>query len=219
MSGNARTPRSLLLAVVATALAAAPALAGPPWVSIEYPVNPFDPTTRDALVVIHTYHHGAAMAFPVRAVAEGVVGGQRRHIELPVSRTRADGVWAVGGQLPKEGNWVVVATMTDGAEGAGASALIGFGAGGRLASVAVPHEMRNGWVVPREPTRAEIEDALRAVVASSGGAAGQRAAAAAHPAEGGPAAAWPLAAGLGLALLVPGAARRVRKGSASRRDD
>jgi len=42
--------RSLALAALATALVAAPApaLAGPPWISIELPANPYDRSTRAA---------------------------------------------------------------------------------------------------------------------------------------------------------------------------
>jgi len=66
----------LLIGALAAALnvpSAAPAptaIAGPPWISIEYPVNPYDATTRDAFLVVHAFHHGVPTAFPVSGTAE-----------------------------------------------------------------------------------------------------------------------------------------------------
>ena len=56
------------------------AVAGPPWISIEYPVNPYDRTTKDAFLLVHAFHHGNATDFPVNGTAEGLVNGQRRSL-------------------------------------------------------------------------------------------------------------------------------------------
>ena len=85
-----RIPRPALTALGSLALLAAtagPALAGPPWISVELPANPLDPTTRDAFLVVHTYHHAQVMLAPVTGRAIGVVDGQRRTIELTFTRT------------------------------------------------------------------------------------------------------------------------------------
>ncbi|HET9986525.1 MAG TPA: hypothetical protein VFQ38_23310 [Longimicrobiales bacterium] len=162
-----RIGRALRLALPAVLLGAGPALAGPPWVSIEYPANPFDPATRGALLVVHTYHHRAAMPFPVAATAEGRIGGERRSISLTVERTSTPGVWAVKGSLPADGSWVVSATMTYGEAGDRATALVGIARDGRLAAVRVPTDTRDGWPVPRVATRAETEAVLETALAAS----------------------------------------------------
>ncbi|HEX6058177.1 MAG TPA: hypothetical protein VFZ11_04085, partial [Gemmatimonadaceae bacterium] len=62
--------------------AAAPATAGPPWISIEYPANPLDRTTKGAYLLVHAFHHGTPVGLPVRGTAEGLVNGARRTIAL-----------------------------------------------------------------------------------------------------------------------------------------
>jgi hypothetical protein len=62
----------LLLGALAAALSTTPAVApsvrmGPPWISIEYPVNPYDSSTKDAFLVVHAFHHGNPMNFPSAA--------------------------------------------------------------------------------------------------------------------------------------------------------
>ena len=46
---------SFALAAVLTVSASSSALAGPPWISIEYPANPFDATSRGAFLTVRTY--------------------------------------------------------------------------------------------------------------------------------------------------------------------
>src|SRR2546429_260939 len=59
--------RSLALAGLAGDLLATPAFGveGPPWISIELPVNPDDQTPRDAFLLVLPFHHGTA---------QGVIG-------------------------------------------------------------------------------------------------------------------------------------------------
>ncbi len=154
----------LVLAALLSAAAAAPALAGPPWISIEYPVNPFDAATRSALFVVHTYHHGASVPYALAATAEGIVDGRRVRLPLQVAATSRTGVWAVSGRLPAHGSFVVTATLADDGEGSHASILVGF-SGGRLLSARVPQDRREGWVIPREASREELETMLRETTA------------------------------------------------------
>src|SRR5437588_626712 len=72
--------RSLGLAAVVSALVATPALAGPPWISIELPANPYDQATRGAFLLVHAFHHGEPIGYLVTGTAEGIVGGERRSI-------------------------------------------------------------------------------------------------------------------------------------------
>src|ERR687895_302195 len=124
-----RTKRSLasvllasitLLAVTAAArgpsleAAARPVSAGPPWISIEYPVNPFDRTTRGAHLLVHAYYHGTPIAYPVSGTAEGLVNGERRTITLRFETTSRTGVYALRRQWPSEGAWMLVISVTQG---------------------------------------------------------------------------------------------------------
>lgn len=154
---------SLRLSLLLTALAAAPAQAGPPWISVEYPANPFDRATRGALLIVHTYHHGASTHFPIVGVAEGVVNGRRQRVQLEVTPTSRTGVWAIKGELPKGGAWVVSATMTE----SGATALAALGSDGELAAVQVPHDRRDGWIIPRRATAADVDALLRTAMAAT----------------------------------------------------
>lgn len=186
MMGRAGWIRALALGALVPLFTTSPAQAGPPWLSIEYPANPHDRVTRDALMIVNTYRHGTPMQFPVSAVAEGVVDGQRRTIPLRVTRTPRTGAWAVSGDLPR-GAWVVVATMTETGSTHRATLLAGLDAEGNLVGTRVPHRVQEGWRIPQEATRAEVEAMLRSTVAMSAASERSRSA----------------SAGWGLLLLVP----------------
>src|SRR5207249_6556491 len=100
--------RSLGLAALVSALVATPALAGPPWISIELPANPYDQATRGAFLLVHAFHHGTPTGFLVTGTAEGIVGGERRSIKLEFSETSRDGVYALKRMWPTEGGWTLV---------------------------------------------------------------------------------------------------------------
>lgn len=153
---------------LAAVLAMAPARVGPPWISIEYPPSPYDATTRDAFLLVHAYHHGTPMNFPVAGTAEGVVGGKRRSIALDFTRTSRQGVYALKKQWPAEGNWVLAIDVTQ-EGGSKAGALVELATTGDVVKVTVPTSRRDGWAIPRAITSAEIETALRNRVALASG--------------------------------------------------
>src|SRR5256885_15399981 len=101
--------RSLALAAVACALVAAPApafgLKGPPWISIELPANPYDKSTRDAFLLVHSFYHGTAMGFIVTGTAEGVVNGERRSLKMDFAGTSREGGYPPKATWPPEGAW------------------------------------------------------------------------------------------------------------------
>ena len=163
-----RTPSlTLLIAAALTIGAVTPALAGPPWISAEYPSNPFHADTRGSLMLVHTFHHGMARQFPMTAVAEGLVKGRRQSVQLQVTQTYREGVYAVRGNLPKDGNWVLVVTMNDTDTNTKANLLASMNGSGEILAVNVPHDLKNGWIVPRPATNAEINAALQSAVAYS----------------------------------------------------
>lgn len=160
-----RITKAALAAVVLTVvMAMAPARIGPPWISIEYPPSPFDRTTRDAFLLVHAFHHGTPMNFPVAGRAEGIVDGNRRSIRLDFTTTSRQGVYALRKQWPSEGNWVLAIDVTQEGDSK-AGALVEIGASGEVAKVTVPTNRRDGWAIPRAITAAEVDAALRTRVA------------------------------------------------------
>lgn len=152
---RAAVPRALALAALAVCLAPRPAHAGPPWISIEVPANPLDPTSRGALLLVHAFHHGTPMAFPVSGTAEGVVDGRRRTVKLEFTPTSRTGVYALRYDPPREGSWILVIRVTQGT--ATATALVRI-ADGAVASVKVPTVDRGG---PAQVSERDVESVLR----------------------------------------------------------
>ncbi|MDF1505077.1 hypothetical protein [Roseisolibacter sp. H3M3-2] len=191
--------RSIAAAAALVLLAAPrPALAGPPWISVELPANPHQESTRGALAVVRLYHHGDPTAFPLQAEAVGMVDGARRTVRLEARPVGAAGTFAVRGALPAGEGWVLVMTMREGAT-VTATALVALDRRGDVAGVRVPIDSReNGrWSVPRAITAADVDAMLRvATTARVADAGGTRAGA---PGRGA-ATAGLAAAGVGLLL-------------------
>lgn len=165
-----RSPlRKLGLITALTLAASAIAIAGPPWIAIEYPANPHDPGTRGALLTVRTYHHGELMSYQLSGTAEGLVNGRRQTMPLDIRRLTQAGMYAVRFQKPAQGSWVLVITSS-GQNGAfAASALVTIDSGGGVASVSVPsNTIENGrWRVPRKVASAEIDAMLKTAAATT----------------------------------------------------
>ena len=153
--------RSFGVATVLSALLAAPALAGPPWISIELPANPYDQATRGAFLLVHAFHHGQPVAYLLTGTAEGIVNGERRSIKLGFSETTRDGVYALKRMWPTDGVWTLVIKANQGPDDA-ATAVIELGAQGEVASIRVPVMQRGQWTVPAPVSLGEIDAALKA---------------------------------------------------------
>jgi hypothetical protein len=138
-----------------------PAPVGPPWISIEYPVNPYDQATRDAFLVVHAFHHGTPMAFPVSGTAEGIVNGQRRTITLEFGTTSRTGAFALKKQWPDQGTWTLVIGVMQGPEDR-VTALVDLATDGQVARVTVPTRKEGTWVVPAKVAMTDVEAGLKA---------------------------------------------------------
>ena len=156
---------SLALASTLSLAAAPSSVAGPPWLSIELPANPLDPSTKGAFLVVRTYHHDRSIPFPVEGRAEGIVKGQRRSLPLTFDRTSTEGVLALKKSWPSEGAWVLVITGMPG-EGS-VTALVSIGTDGQVQNVRVPtRSAENGrWTVPTQVSQADVESALNKLAA------------------------------------------------------
>lgn len=162
--------RQLATAIAAVVLlvtvgAASPAVLGPPWMSIEYPVNPYDRDARDAYLVVHTFHHQLPVGLPVSGHAEGIVKGARRTIALEFGRMTKSSDYTLRQQWPNEGNWVLVIVSTQGeGESNTVSALVDLGKDGRVAGVRIPTSRNaQGYQVPVAITAADVDAALARV--------------------------------------------------------
>ena len=155
--------RFKLLALAALAGTTAFTAFGPPWISIETPANPYDTASRGAYLLVHAFHHGTPVSFPVSGTAEGIVSGERRTISLALKPTSRPGVYALHKQWPDDGVWTLVLSVTQGeGEENTVSAVVELGTNGQVASVDVPTTMRGQWRVPVPVSMASVDAGLRA---------------------------------------------------------
>jgi hypothetical protein len=159
--------RSLALAALATALVAAPApaLAGPPWISIELPADPYDAATRGAFLVVRAFHCATPANQRVTGTAEGIVNGERQTIALEFSETGREGVYALKRTWPERGTWTLVLQAHQGPTRA-ATAVLELGPDGAVTSIRVPTMDQGGWTVPAAVAMSEIEAGLRSRAAA-----------------------------------------------------
>lgn len=164
-------PRITMLAIIVAGVATlganrtvnahAAAVAGPPWISIETPVNPYDATTRDAFLLVRAFHHGTPTGFPVTGKAEGIVNGERRTIPLTFATTSQSGAYALKKQWGDAGVWTLVITVHQEKDDV-AQALVELGADGEVARVQVPTRVGERNIrFPRQVSMQEVESGLR----------------------------------------------------------
>jgi hypothetical protein len=156
--------RLALVAVLAAAVPSA-AFAGPPWISIELPANPWDRDTRGAFLVVHTFHHGTVIEAPLTGTAEGIVDGRRRSVTLSFEKTGRPGVYALRNQWGSSGRWVLLISVAQSAHPNDiAQAVVTVSEDGAVTSVRVPTEPGREGNLPRRATAAEVTAALTSTV-------------------------------------------------------
>jgi hypothetical protein len=157
--------RTVIRSLAAAALLSTTAFAsaGPPWLSIEYPANPYDAASRGAVLLVHTFHHGTSVGYPVSGTAEGIVNGARRTVSLEFKATSRPGVYALHKQWANDGVWTLVIAATQGnGDGNTVTAVVELGANGQVASVNVPTRQRGEWLIPAAVSMNDVDAALRA---------------------------------------------------------
>ena len=161
--------RSFALVTALTMTAFSTALAGPPWIAIEYPANPFDAASRDAFLTVRTYHHGQIVAKTVTGTAEGVVDGKRQSMKLDIRPGSQTGTYVVRWQKPATGRWVLV--INSGNQGiVDATAVVEISGNGTVAGITVPtRSYGNGWIGPRPVASSEIDGLLQGRALASAG--------------------------------------------------
>jgi hypothetical protein len=161
--------RSLALVTGLTLTAFSSALAGPPWIAIEYPANPFDQATRGGFLTVRTYHHGQIVAKTLTGTAEGVVNGKRQSLRLDIRPGPQTGMYVVFWQQPAAGKWVLV--INSGNQGVvDATAVVEINPTGGVASISVPTKSYGGgWIGPRPVAASEIDGLLQGRALASAG--------------------------------------------------
>jgi hypothetical protein len=136
---------------------------GPPWISIETPVNPYDATTRGAFLVVHTFHHGTQLDAPLSGTAEGIMNGERRSIPLQFTSTTRPGAYALRKQWSDGGVWTLNILATQ-HENDVAQALVEIAPSGQVVRVEVPTRLDPRYgnqPLPRQVSAQEVDSALR----------------------------------------------------------
>jgi len=137
------------------------AIKWPPWLSIEYPVNPYDQANRDAVLLVHAAMRGAVpSARDLTGTAEGIVNGRRQSVVLRLDATSQPGVFAVRRQWPTQGSWMLEITLAK-----STTALVSLDRTGAVSSVSIPMKMGSGERLPRDVAAHDIDSTL-AVIAS-----------------------------------------------------
>jgi hypothetical protein len=156
-----RIPMSALALslIVATGAFVAPTVAKwPPWISIESPVNPFDPSARGAMLLVHaSFRDGQAQLSDVSGSAEGIVNGARRTIPLRFDSTGRPDVFALRKQWPSDGAWLLRIALKS------TTAIVTLARDGNVASVRVPTEVVSGNPLPRAVGSKEIDSTLASI--------------------------------------------------------
>ena len=147
------------MTVAATAFTAPAIAKWPPWISIESPVNPYDPTARGALLLVHAaFREGPSQVSDVSGSAEGIVDGVRKSVPLHFEATGKTDVYALRRQWPAEGRWVLRVSLRT------TTALVALDAAGNVASVELPTQLTGtGDRIPRAVTAHDVDSFLAAV--------------------------------------------------------
>jgi hypothetical protein len=157
---SARRVLPALLSCAAIAAATTPSIArsifkSPAWLSIEAPVNPYDPATRGEACLVHTQLvQGNARLSELSGTAEGMVNGARRSITLRFDSLSRPNTFGVRRQWPSGGTWLLRISLRE------TTALVSLDAAGNVAAARVPMVNTRDIPLPRAVTPPAIDSAL-----------------------------------------------------------
>jgi len=145
--------RTIALAALLTALAASPAIAGPPWISVEFRPH------AGSFLWLRTHHHGAAQPMTLTGTAEGLVNGRRVSVPLRFEGPQDGNGYGVAKAWGDEGVWVLNMS-TPAPDHGGAGVVVGVDSTGNSVWVRFP---RHATGVTRAATPAEVDRLLQAL--------------------------------------------------------
>jgi hypothetical protein len=151
--------KPVVLALALSALLATPALAGPPWISIEFRAH--NSGASDGWLVVRVFHHGTPGPFgALGGRAVGIVGGRRTELPLRFEALPDEtGAFLVPTTWTAGTAWVLVIAL-DGAEHGSAGAVVGVGPSGEPAFVRFPRTIEG---MTRAATDGEVDALLQAL--------------------------------------------------------
>lgn len=153
--------KSLVLAFCISLGATSPALAGPPWLTVE-----FGPGNFTGVLLVRTFHHGTPLAMPLTGKAEGLVNGQRRSVPLSFTLSTSPNVYSVSNTWGAEGVWVL--NISAKGDDLGAGVVVGLDRNGEAAFTRFP---RTAVGASRPATSRETDAMLKALDAGAAPAA------------------------------------------------
>jgi hypothetical protein len=143
------------IAAAVTPSAARPAFKSPAWLSIEAPVNPYDPAMRGQALLVHTQLvQGSVRLAELSGTAEGLVNGARRSIPLRFDSLSRLNTFGLRRQWPSGGTWLLRIGLRE------TTALVSLDAAGDPTSARVVTESSTGMPLPRAVAAREIDSAL-----------------------------------------------------------
>jgi len=137
--------------------------AGPPWISIESPPNPYNTETKGALLVVRVYHHGEAAFYPVSGTAEGLSNGKRQSVALNFGQTSTPGMYTLKFTRPRAGSWLLMIRVGEDSDHGTATAVVSLDQSGQVSNVQVPTRKEGEWLIPRQLTEDEVAARLRSL--------------------------------------------------------
>ena len=141
----------------ATSSIAGPAFKSPAWLSIESPVNPYDPTTRGDALLVHTQLvRGNAQMHRADRERRGLVNGARRSLLASLRQPGAPKRLRRARQWPSEGTWLLRISLRE------TTALVSLDAAGTPTGARSVTETSTGMPLPRAVSAREIDSALTA---------------------------------------------------------
>jgi len=153
--------KRLALAVALSTALATPALAGPPWISVEFRATRLG-HSGDGFLVLRTFHHADAVGYPLRGSAEGLVGGRRVSIPLRFEMQADEaGVFVLTKVWTDGAPWILNVALDTG-DHFGAGVVIGVGASAEPAFVRFPRTVDG---ITRAASSREVDALLQALAA------------------------------------------------------
>ena len=149
--------KRLVLALGISLGTASTALAGPPWLTVE-----FGPGNFTGVLLVRSYHHGTPLAMPLTGTAEGLVNGQRRSVPLSFALSASPNVYSVSNTWGAEGVWVL--NISAKGDELGAGVVVGLDRNGDPAFTRFP---RTAVGASRPATSRETDAMLKALDAGA----------------------------------------------------
>lgn len=150
-----RTKQNLVTASVWALALGTLAYGGGYWLETANPAASTDPAARGAIALVRAVGCGEPSKSTVTASAEGLVKGERKSVPLQVVALSSPGVYALKGDLPGEGAWVLSIAGT----------YLNANAGAILPVTPKGFDRKHAKMSQHKPLPADIDALLRGMVA------------------------------------------------------